>query len=169
MPDETRIEFLKRMMADPDLVADFPDSADRFLHADAEWRNAGTEKTAATVLKVDTARRLVYGWFSVIEERGATVVDYDDDVIRAGALLDAAHEFLLESRAGKLMHRGKRVADLVESVVFTKDVQAALGIDLGVVGWFGAMKIRDDELWKRVLAGEFQAFSIGGVSRRREI
>ena len=47
-----------------------------------------------------------------------------------------------------------------------KDVQKALGIDLGKVGWFGAMRFRDDEVWAAVKSGKFRAFSIGGTGVR---
>lgn len=126
--------------------------------------------TSGSITKVsDDDMRIAWGWFSVIEEGGVPVVDAQDDVIGETTLVKAVHEFVLDSRAGKLMHKGRRVADIVESVVFTRDVQNALGIDLGKVGWFGAMKFRDDEVWAKVKSGELRAFSIGGVGQRRMV
>jgi hypothetical protein len=119
------------------------------------------------IAKLDDEARVAYGWFSVIEdEDGRAVVDGQGDVIDERTLTKAAHEFVVDARAGKVMHKGRRVADLVESIVFTKDVQGALGIDLGIVGWFGAMKFRDNSAWARVKSGELAAFSIGGLGRR---
>lgn len=118
------------------------------------------------VLKVDEDQRLVYGWASVIEENGVPVVDDQDDVIEEPTLLKAAHGFVLDARAGKLMHAGKQVGDIVESMVFSKKLQAALGVNLNKVGWLIAYKVRDDALWERVKRGEFPAFSIGGHGRR---
>lgn len=126
-------------------------------------------QSVGEILKVDRERRVAYGWFSVIEEDGEAVVDSQGDVINEGVLLDAVHEFAIDSRAGRLMHRGHQIADVVESIALTKDVQEALGIDLGRVGWFGAMKFRDDEAWRRVKSGELQAFSIGGSGVRRPL
>lgn len=125
----------------------------------------GMESTD-NVLKLDEELRVAYGWFSVVEENGEPVVDTQGDIIKADTLVKAVHNFILDSRSGKVMHRGKRVADIVESLVLTKDVQAALGIDLDKVGWFGAMKFRDEEAWAKVKDGTFRAFSIGGTARR---
>lgn len=128
------------------------------------------EISSGRICKVDGERKLAYGWFSVIEENGQPVVDSQGDVIDEEVLVDAAHRFLTDSRAGKMMHKGRRVADVVESIVLTRDVQKALGIELpeGRIGWFAAMKFRDDDVWDRVKSGELQAFSIGGTGIRSE-
>lgn len=120
------------------------------------------------VLKVDDDQRLVYGWASVIEENGQAVVDSQGDMIAEPVIQKAAHGFILEARAGKLMHEGSPVGDIVESMVFTKALQQALGVNLNKVGWLIAYKVRDDALWKRVKAGDFPAFSIGGRGRRED-
>lgn len=121
------------------------------------------------VEKLDEEQKLASGWFSVIEEDGEPVIDKQGDVIEEATLLKAAHRFVLDVRAGKVMHRGRRVADLVDSLVFTRDIQKALGIDLHKVGWFGTMKVRDDAVWERIKSGELNAFSIGGTGRRRPV
>lgn len=126
-------------------------------------------RVSVDISKVNKDKMLAFGWFSVIEEDGKAVVDSHGDVILEDTLMEAAHNFITESRSGKVMHRGRRVADVVESVVFTKDLQKALGIDLGVVGWFGAMKFRDGKIWDKVKSGELSAFSIGGIARRTKI
>jgi hypothetical protein len=53
--------------------------------------------------------------------------------------------------------------------VLTKDLQAALGIDLGKVGAFGAMKFNDEATWADVKSGKFAAFSIGGRGLRESM
>lgn len=131
--------------------------------------DGGDFRSGGRIEKLDEEKRIAYGWFSVIEQDGEAVVDSHGDIIREPTLVKAVHDFILEARAGKVMHQGRRVADVIESIVFTKDVQKALGIDLGRVGWFGAMKFRDEEVWSRVKSGELPAFSIGGVGKRRVI
>ena len=116
------------------------------------------------ITKFDDEQRIAYGWFSVIEEDGEPVLDAHNHVISEETLTKAVHKFVVDSRAGKVMHRGKRVADIVETLVLSNDVQDALGIDLGKVGWFGAMKFRDEATWKLVKSGELPAFSIGGTA-----
>ena len=117
----------------------------------------------ALALKNDE-QRLVYGWFSVVEKNGEPVVDTQDHIITADVLQKAVHSFIMQSRVGKVMHEGEPVSVLVDSMVFTKEVQAALGIDLGAVGWFGAFKVLDDATWAAVKKGELPAFSIAGFA-----
>ena len=122
------------------------------------------ESTTVTVLKLDEEKRLVYGWFSVVEKGGEPVVDTQDHIIEEAVLQKAVHNFITQSRVGKVMHEGGQASVLVDSMVFTKDVQKALGIDLGMVGWFGAFKVLDDAAWEAAKKGELPAFSIGGFA-----
>ena len=122
------------------------------------------QQTTMKVLALNEEQRLVYGWFSVVEKDGEPVVDTQGHIIQAGVLQKAVHDFIMQSRVGKVMHEGGQASVLVDSMVFTKDVQKALGIDLGMVGWFGAFKVLNDETWKAVKKGELPAFSIGGYA-----
>lgn len=122
---------------------------------------------SAVITKTDEERRVVYGWASVIEEGGKPVVDSQGDVIEEAELVKAAESFMLASReAGEMHVRTRHVGKVVTSIVFTKELQKALGIDLGKVGWFVGMKILDDKVWAKVKAKEYTAFSIGGRARR---
>lgn len=118
------------------------------------------------IVKMDEDRRMAWGWASVSEENGRAVVDKQGDVIDERALEEAAFKYVLGSRRGGVMHEKVGVAKLVESMVFTKAKQEALGIDLGRVGWFVGFRIDDDEVWKRVKRGELRAFSIHGRATR---
>lgn len=114
------------------------------------------------VAKVDADQRLVFGWLSVIEENGEPVVDLQDHVIEAAELENAAYDFMLNSRVVGEMHERIAVGEgMVESMVFTKDKQDALGIDLGKVGWWVGFKV-DADVFAKVKSGELSAFSIGG-------
>lgn len=117
-------------------------------------------------LKVDEDQHIAFGWASVIKEDGEIVVDSQGDMIREDVLQKAAHNFVLDERAGKVMHKGVRIADVVESVVFTEELQKVLGIDLGKVGWFIGFKVHDDKVWKKIKSGELSMFSIGGIGQR---
>ncbi len=123
----------------------------------------------ATVLKVDADKKLVWGWASIIEVNGEPVVDHQGDMIDEETLVVAAHKFIADARKAKVMHDGDVIGEIVESLVFTKEIQKALGIDVGKVGWFICMKINNADVWKRVKDGELKAFSIGGVGERVEI
>lgn len=122
------------------------------------------------IFKVDgDEQRTITGWASVIEENGQPLIDRQGDIIDEPTLIKAAHDFIENSRAGKVMHEGKRVAHVVDSIVMTKDLQKSLGINLNKVGWLITMKIDDDATWDKAKKGEYNTFSIGGVGRRVEV
>lgn len=123
-------------------------------------------KRSADIKKLDEDRKLVFGWLSVaVDKSGNVVVDSQDDIIPEHELENAAYEFVLYSRRGDEMHAKKGVSRLVESMVFTREKQAALGIPEGVLpmcGWWVGFKVDDAEVWAKVKAGEYRAFSFGG-------
>jgi hypothetical protein len=116
------------------------------------------------VIKADADQHLIFGWASVVEKDGKAIIDKQGDIIPVAELENAAYEFALNSRAGGDMHNRMGVAKLVESMVFTKEKQAALGIDLGQVGWWVGFKVHDKELWAAHKRGERPEFSIGGAA-----
>lgn len=124
---------------------------------------------SGTVYKLDEEKQIVYGFASVIEVDGEQLVDKHGDVIEEDDLIEAAHTFMSEYRSGKEMHKGADVGEVVESIVFTKDLQKALGIDLGGVGWFVGYKVHKKEVWEKVKSGELAMFSIGGTATKETI
>jgi hypothetical protein len=132
----------------------------------AEWR-ADVE-----IRKTDEDDHLVFGWLSVSQdENGNLIVDHHGDIITPDELEQAAYDFVLYSRQAGEMHETIGVGRLVESMVFTKDKQAALGIPSGTVpvGWWVGFKIDDPDVWAKVKSGEYAAFSIGGMAIREEV
>lgn len=121
------------------------------------------------ISKLDEEKRLVYGWASIVEENGVPIKDFQGDIITPAELAKAAHEYMITSRTAKVMHKGARMGELVESVVFTKELQNSLSIDLGKQGWFVGFKIYDDETWLKVKKGELRMFSIGGRGKRASV
>jgi len=132
-------------------------------------------RRAGEFTKRDDDLRVVWGWASVIEEGGQSVVDRQGDVWDESELLKSAHDFIDAARVGGLMHARDeagnpyQIGKVVESVVFTKAAQDALGIDLGKIGWWIGVQITDEKVWKGVKDGTFQAFSIGGTGTRTEV
>lgn len=116
--------------------------------------------------KVDDELRIVYGWASVTSEANKAIVDLQGDIIEIADLQKAAHDFITFERQAGDMHVEMGVGTVVDSVVFTADVQKSLGIDLGRQGWWIGMKVTDDSVWKRVKSGDFTGFSIGGTGNR---
>ncbi len=111
-------------------------------------------------------QHLMFGFASMAEMDGKLIIDKQGDMIDPEDLEKAAYDFVLYHRRLGDMHERIGVGDMVESMVFTKQKQELLGIDLGVQGWWVGFKVTDEDLWKRVKAGELPEFSIGGRALR---
>jgi len=130
-----------------------------------------SEVAAGTIVKIDADRKLVFGWASVIKDTSDKVLlDRQDDFIDSEDELEkAAYEYVLKSRDGGEMHIRKGVSTMVESVVLSKEKQAALGIPAGVipVGWWVGFKVNDDRVWGEVKKGGYVGFSVHGTGKRQ--
>jgi 2'-5' RNA ligase len=133
---------------------------------------AGNQITViGTISKKEEAKRLAFGWANVIEENGEIVIDLHGDIMREHELEAAVYRYVMNVGVGGLMHNRngdepRKIGRLVESMVFTKEKQALLSIDLKRVGWWIGFKVDDDLAWKRIASGELAAFSIHGMSRK---
>jgi hypothetical protein len=119
--------------------------------------------------KRDDEQRIAFGWANIsVRADGEVIKDYQDDVIDPDELERAAYEFVLKYREGGEMHERSGVAEMVESVVLTKQKQAAMGLPEGIVpeGWWIGFKVLDDAVWQRVKDGTYSMFSIGGKAER---
>ena len=128
-----------------------------------------TKNIEGKILKTDDEQRMVYGWASVITEKGEPVVDRQDDMIEADTLVKAVNEFMEHVRVGKAMHVGEQVGTVVHSLPITKEIGDSLGIQSDREGWVVAYKVFDDDVWAMVKSGELAAFSIGGRAIKEEI
>ena len=113
--------------------------------------------------------RLVSGWANVaLDKDGNAPLDWQDDVIAPETLEKAAINFMLDYRGSGEMHKGDSKGTVVESIVFTKEKQQALGIPEGVVpeGWFITVKVHDPDVFEKVKNGTYRMFSIQGTAKR---
>jgi len=134
----------------------------RFWQEDTTVSEMTKSDITGQILKVDEEQQIIYGWASVITEKGETVVDRQGDVIEAETLVKAVNEFMEHVRVGKTMHEGEATGQVIHSLPVTKEICNALGIQCDREGWVVAYKVYDDAVWKRVKSGELRAFSIGG-------
>jgi hypothetical protein len=121
------------------------------------------------VYKARDDEQLVSGWANVaINKDGSVPLDWQDDVIAPATLEKAAINFMLDYRGSGEMHKGDSKGTVVESIVFTKEKQAAIGIPEGVVpeGWFITVKVHDPEVFAKVKDGTYRMFSIQGTAKR---
>lgn len=140
--------------------------------AQVEWR--------ATISKVDTDKRMVFGWCSLSKVDGKEVYDLQGDYVPIETTEDAAYRYVLHSRKGGDMHRRVtkhafgvkdeplHTADLIESIVVTKEKLDAWGLteEQLPLGWWVGFKVNDDAQWADVKAGKRPAFSIHGSGVR---
>ena len=124
------------------------------------------------IVKAEPEQRLVFGWASIATKDGKIVVDKQDDMILPEDLEKAAYDFVLFCRSQGDMHKTDestspiQVGRLVESMMFTKEKQDILKIDLGLEGWWVGFRVDDQTLWDAHKRGERPEFSIGGRGKR---
>ena len=119
--------------------------------------------------KARESEQLVSGWANVaVNANGSVPLDWQGDVIAPETLEKAALNFMMDYRESGVMHEGDSVGTVVESIVFTKEKQEAIGIPEGTVpqGWFITVKIHDSEVFAKVKDGTYKMFSIQGTCRR---
>lgn len=122
--------------------------------------------------KAKESEQLVSGWANVsVNADGSIPLDWQDDVIAPEVLEKAAIGFMLDYRDSGVMHEGGSVGTVVESIVFTKEKQEAIGIPEGTVpqGWFITVKVHDKDVFAKVKDGTYRMFSIQGTCRRVKV
>lgn len=134
----------------------------RAIVAEVIGKNMTETSIEGKILKADDEQRMVYGWASVVTEKGEPVVDRQGDVIEPETLVKAVNNFMEHVRVGKTMHVGEQTGVIVHSMPVTKEIGEALGIQSDREGWIVAYKVYDDTVWDMVKSGELAAFSIGG-------
>lgn len=125
-----------------------------------------------SISKAREDEQLVSGWANVsINADGSIPLDWQDDIIPPAELEKAAINFMLDFRGSGEMHEGEPKGCVVESIVFTKEKQEAIGIPEGIVpeGWFITVKVFDKDVFAKVKDGTYKMFSIQGTSRRVKV
>ena len=129
---------------------------------------AAAKQFEFAIAKMDADQRLVFGWAMISKTKdGALVTDLQGDQIEPEDLEKAAYEFVLNKRAAGEMHTGDAQGQLVESIVFTPEKMAKMGIPDGVLPcahWVG-FKLAP-ALFDKVKAGTRLMFSIQGDAER---
>ena len=129
-------------------------------------------KRKIQIKKANDEQMQAFGWASVaIAESGETLEDWQGDVIEPDELESAAYKFVDLYREGGEMHMRGGAAYLIESVVFTKEKMAAMGIPEGTlpVGWWIGFQVTDSNVWEKVKDGTYSMFSIEGEAERVEV
>lgn len=114
------------------------------------------------ILKVAGELGIVYGFAIVSTIKGEPYYDLHGDHIPEDAMMKAAAAFMSESRTGKEMHSGDRIADILFAFPLTADVAKGLGIETEKTGLLIGFKPHDPAVLDKFRSGEYTGFSIGG-------
>ena len=119
-----------------------------------------------TLCKVDDSLGLVLGWGIICKIHGENYFDLQDDHITESAMLEAAADFMKNSRVAKDMHIRGEEGELPGSVVFafplTTDIAKAFGIETKQTGLMVGMMPEDPTVLNKFKDGTYTGFSIGG-------
>lgn len=118
----------------------------------------------------DEPQQLIFGWANVtVAEDGTPPADWQGDIIPTDDLEEAAYNYVLNFGMAGMNHEWSTECGwIVESMMFTKEKMNLLGIPEGVVpeGWWIGFYIPDPSVYKKVIEGDFNMFSIQGTGRR---
>lgn len=120
------------------------------------------QATNAEVVKVDASLGLVMGYAIICKQDGTDYFDLHNDHIPEDAMLEAASDFMLNSRVAKEMHVGGGKGSVVFAWPMTTDIAKAFGLDVKTTGLMIAMK-PDPVMLAKFVSGELTGFSIGGM------
>jgi hypothetical protein len=140
----------------------------------------GADADLFEISKVDISQGLVFGWAYVVSESGGgQVFDKSGDFIDASTGLEdlekVAYEYVHSTRVGGEWHQRDgelplHVSDLVESIVFTPEKIAKMGLpDTTPIGWWVGFRINSPEVIEKVRNGTYRMFSIHGSGLREMV
>lgn len=127
------------------------------------------------ISKMDTDKRQVFGWASIIEMNGEPVVDLQGDIMTIETIEKAAYDYVKNSRKGGNQHQRDgagplHVSDMIESFLVTDEKKQQMGLPDGTpTGWWVGFQINDEDTWAQVKSGKRKEFSIHGSGVRKEV
>lgn len=121
------------------------------------------EPVRCKVLKSDPERRLVYGVVLSPYE-----VDTQGHTMTAEDVEYAAHHYLGSNGIMSIRHKAVADACCVESYIAPIDFE--IGGQRVLAGdWVLVSYVRSDELWARIVAGDYQGYSVGGFGKMTDV
>lgn len=145
---------------------------------EATKRDAEGNEWTVQVVRVDEDKGQLFGWAYVTRDKdGNEVIDRKGASCPTEVLEEAVYDFVLHRRVASDMHeKGDRTptepggipiqhGTLIETVVFTREKMAAMGIPPGILPegwWFGAQMDKASEGWQAYKRGDRSDFSIRG-------
>jgi hypothetical protein len=157
--DKETIAVIEEESLDPENAPDFMVKAEE---AEAPITGKVMKTFSADVTDIDEDLGLVMGWAIICKKDGEDYFDLQGDHIPENVMMKAAMDFMMNSRAAKVMHAGKQIGHIVFAWPETAEVAKAFGSSKAKqTGLKIAMKPTPAVL-KRFKSGELKGFSIGG-------
>jgi Putative phage serine protease XkdF len=128
-------------------------------------------RLAATVVEKREAEHEIFGWVVLSQKRdGSDLIDLQGDHVTLPDLEATVYEAMATGLHGGEMHQGDAEARIIESMVWTPEKAARLGIPEGVLpaGWWIGQRV-GEETFQRVRIGDRLWFSIEGVGEREPL
>lgn len=123
------------------------------------------------IAKMDEEKQQVFGWAYVTHDKdGKLVIDKSGEFVDAPDELEkTAYSFVLKSRAGDLDHTNLQSATMIESMVFTPEKIAKMGIPPGVLptAWWIGFHVPEKDDWEQVK--KRKAFSVHGRGVKKAV
>ena len=120
----------------------------------------GKDFDKRNVAKISNELGLVFGWAIVCTEDGEPYFDKQDDHIPEGSMVEAAMDFMLDSRVSKENHDGDQTGTIPFCMPITKEVRELI-LEKNQTGLLIAVKA-DADMLAKFKTGELTGFSIGG-------
>lgn len=134
------------------------------------WQEKRVRENLGRYNDEDADKQLVFGWANVsVDIDGEPPLDWQGDIIPPEELEMGAYNYVLNWGTTGMEHVWDTDCGwMVESVMFTKEKMAAMGIPEGIIpeGWWIGFYIPDPAVYKKVKDGDFEMFSIQGGGRR---
>lgn len=131
-----------------------------FSKALAHYHNVPSYKCG--LVKADKSLGLIFGWAIISCEDGKPYYDIQGDHIPESSMLEASTDFMLNHRAMKVMHEGKKVGKVVFAWPMTEEIAQAMGIEGKRTGLMIAVKPDNPNVIQRFKDRKYTGFSIGG-------
>lgn len=125
--------------------------------------------------KMDSDKRQVFGWASVVSKDGKPVEDLQGDTIEIEEMEKSAYSYVVKSRKGGNQHQRAgdeplHVADMIESFLVTPEKIEKMGLpETTPLGWWVGYQINDDATWADVKSGKLTGFSVHGRGKRTPV
>lgn len=149
-----------RALSMADWAAKAFEGADMMASPSTAPEPADRGSNESQLVKRADEERIAYGWASVSATvDGNIVTDLQGDQITTEAQKQLLHGLMRDQRAGNLDHVGPVVGEIVEGIVFTKELWKALEPYTGQEGLFIGMHFPQPEDWAKTEGRDM--FSIG--------